>query len=62
MGWFSKPSNEPLEGVGNNLQEALEDYAEKVKALGKDIQIDRIDVGHRDELGDHHWFSLILKR
>jgi hypothetical protein len=37
----SKPSNEPLEGVGNNLQEALEDYAKKVKRLSKDERNDR---------------------
>lgn len=59
---FINPDN-VIEGTGNNLQEALDDYAEKIKSLGPDVEFTSIDVGNTDEKGvDHTWFTLNLKR
>jgi hypothetical protein len=50
--------NGNIVGTGDNLQEALDDYAKKVKALGPDIEITSVDVGNTDEDGvEHQWFS-----
>ena len=59
---FISPDN-VIQGTGDNLQEALDDYTQKVKALGPDVEITSIDVGNTDENGvDHTWFTLNLKR
>jgi hypothetical protein len=56
------PDNE-IVGTGNNLQEALEDYAQKAKRLDPHREITSIDVGETDENGkDIPWFTLRLKR
>jgi len=50
-------------GIGDNLQEALDDYAHKGKRLGPDVEITAIEVGDTDEKGgEHTWFTLRLKR
>lgn len=52
-----------VEGTGNNLQEALDDYAQKVKSLDPNREITSIDVGEIDDNGvDHRWFTLNFKR
>lgn len=55
--------NNDIVGVGNNLQEALDDYAEKVRSLGPNQEITDIDVGETDEQGNNiPWFTLNLGR
>lgn len=58
---FIYPDN-VIEGTGDNLQEALDDYSQKVKSLGPDIEITAIEVGNTDEQGvRHNWFTLKMK-
>ena len=59
---FINPDN-VIQGTGDNLQEALDDYAEKVKSLGPDVEFTSTDVGNTDENGvNHTWFTLDFKR
>lgn len=51
-------------GEGDNLQEALDDYAAKVRALDPNHkrELTSIEVGNTDENGvDHPWFTLKLR-
>ena len=57
-----QPNNDVV-GTGDNLQEALDDYAQKVKSLGPNQEITAIEVGETDEQGNETpWFILKLKR
>ncbi len=57
------PPDNTIQGTGNNLQEALDDYAEKASRLDPNRELTHIDVGETDENGvDHTWFTLRIRR